>query len=60
MDIHSREIYVSRNVIFYETSLCNLKDKNGQLVTQEGNDFLKYLHDNTTQLEVESHVEDKD
>jgi len=46
MDIHSREIYVSRNVVFYETSLCDLKNKNSQSsqpVTREGDDFMMVL-----------------
>jgi len=59
MDIHSREIYVSRNVIFYESSFCDLKNKDNQFsqpATQEGDDFMMYLHDGLEQPE-ESHFE---
>ena len=27
MDVHSREIFISRNVIFYETYFCNPKNE---------------------------------
>jgi len=57
MDVGSKEIYMSRNVIFYQNVFCNLRDKNSQIVAQEGNDFMRYVSDNTILLEVGDHTE---
>ena len=59
MDIHSREIYVSRNVVFYETRFCDMKNRNSQPsqpITREEDDFMMYLNDGLEQPE-ESHFE---
>ena len=42
MDVHSREIFVSRNVIFYETYFCNSKSENSDETTLEDTDFTMY------------------
>jgi len=59
MNIHSRETYISRNVVFYEAIFCDLKNRNSQPsqpVTREGDDFMMYLNDGLEKPE-ESHFE---
>jgi len=42
MDVNPREIFISRNVIFYETYFCNPKSENSDDTTLEDIDFTIY------------------
>jgi len=42
MDVHSRETFVSKNVIFYETYFYDLKERNEQVIAEETNDPMRY------------------
>jgi len=45
MDIQTREVFISRNVIFYESSFCKLHNKVDQVVIQEDDDFRRITYD---------------
>jgi len=60
MDIRTREIFVSKNVMFYETFLCNLEEKDDQTTTQEDNECMDLFEDIPVQEKIEEHAETKE
>ena len=47
MDIQTREVFISRNVIFYESSFCKPHNEIDQAFIQEDDDFTGIAYDDT-------------
>ena len=45
MDIQTREVFISRNVIFYESFFGKFHNRIDQAVTQEDDDFTRITYD---------------
>ena len=45
LDVNFREIFVSRNVVFYETFFYNISDKGEQETVHENSDFTRQIYD---------------
>jgi len=60
MDVHSRETFVSRNVIFYETYFYDLKERNEQVITEETNDPMRYHCDDSEHIGIEKNLTEQE